>query len=829
MMETAMYVVKRDGTKEAVHFDKIMKRIASLVGGARHGGEDLVGVDPALVSQKVVGGLYSGVSTTMLDELAAETAAFLSTLHPNYGTLAARIAISNLHKTTHGAFSKVACLMADHVHAPTRKACPLLDPEVSAFIASHRAELDAMVVTERDYLFDYFGFKTLEKTYLTRVHGSIVERPQHLFMRVAVAIHMPDLAAIQETYDLLSAKKMTHATPTLFNAGTPRPQMASCFLVRMREDSIEGIFDTLGQCATISKYAGGIGLSIHEVRAMNSHIAGTNGTSNGLVPMLKVFSDMARYVDQGGGKRKGSVAVYLEPWHADVFEFLALRKNHGAEEARARDLFPALWVSDLFMRRVKDAGTWSLFCPNEAPGLHEVWGDAFEALYTRYEAEGRARRTLPAQTLWFAILESQVETGTPYLLFKDACNRKSNQQHLGTIQGSNLCTEIVQFTSKDEVAVCNLASISLPGFVKDGEADPAAPAAPPRVFDWPAFEKVVAVAVRNLNKVIDRTFYPVPEARVSNLQHRPIGLGVQGLADVFAMLRLPYDSEAAATLNRDIFETMYYAALDASCALAARDGSYHTFVGSPASRNILQPDMWGVDTKASTRHDWAGLRERIAKFGLRNSLLVAPMPTASTAQILGNTEAFEPFTSNIFTRRTLAGEFVVLNKHMVQDLLARGLWTKPMRDAIVAHRGSVQLIPGFPEDCKPLYKTVWEMKMKSLIDLAAGRGPYIDQSQSLNLFVASPTTSLLTSMHFYSWQVGLKTGMYYLRTRPKADPVPVTVDAGLAAAVAAGAAASIVKKETLHAVELCPGSDDDKDSDVENYGDDCTACAMCSA
>jgi ribonucleoside-diphosphate reductase alpha subunit len=745
-----------------MHFDKITKRLQTLCG------DDLDPelVDPVLVAQKVVAGLYKGVTTVELDNLAAETAAFLSTTHPGYGTLAARVLVSNLHKTTPNKFSKVVHTLHTHVHSATGTPATLVNAEVADFVRDHADALDGMIDYNRDYLFDFFGVRTLEKTYLVRVHGAIAERPQHMFMRVAVQLHMPDLERVRETYDLLSHKHMIHATPTLYNACSPRPQMSSCFLVRMKADSIEGIFKTLTACATISKYAGGLGLAIHNIRATGSFIAGTNGTSNGLVPMLKVYSDMAAYVDQGGGKRKGSMAVYLEPWHADVLEFLVLRKNHGAEEARARNLFPALWVPDLFMRRVETDAAWSLFCPMEAPGLNEVYGEEFDALYAKYEAAGKARRQMPARALWDAILQNQVETGTPYILYKDACNRKSNQRHLGTIQCSNLCTEIIQYTSDKEIAVCNLASLSLPSFVDKDR----------KVFDWDRFAHVVRVATRNLNQVIDRSFYPAATARASNLRHRPIGLGVQGLADVFALLRLPFEGPDAAALNKDIFEALYYNALLASCELAQRDGPYDSYPGSPLSQGLLQQDLWGVSGVETPKWDWAQLRARIAAYGVRNSLLVAPMPTASTAQILGNNEAFEPFTSNMFTRRVLAGEFVVMNKHLVSDLLTRGLWTKDMRTAIIANRGSVQRVPGFPEDLKPLYKTVWEMSMKSVIDQARDRGPFVDQSQSLNLFIADPSPKKLTSMHFYSWKAGLKTGMYYLRTLPKADPIQFTID-----------------------------------------------------
>lgn len=620
---------------------------------------------------------------------------------------------------------------------------------------------------ERDYEIDFFGFKTLERGYLTKLGKKIVERPQQMFLRVALGIHLGDIERAVETYNLMSRKYFIHATPTLFNAGTPRPQMSSCFLLTMRDDSIEGIYDTLKQCAMISKYAGGIGLSVHNIRATDSYIRGTNGSSNGIVPMLRVYSDTARYVDQGGGKRKGSFAIYLEPWHADIFEFLDLKKNHGKEEARARDLFYALWTPDLFMERVEANGDWSLFCPNEAPGLCDAYGDDFRALYERYEREGRARRTVRAQELWAAVVSSQVETGVPYMLYKDAINRKSNQKNLGTIRSSNLCCEIVEYTSPDEVAVCNLASLNLSKFVKRG--DGSAPS-----FDLDELVRVTKVVVRNLNRVIDLNFYPLEEARRSNMRHRPVGLGVQGLADAFMLMRLPFDSAGARRLNRDIFEAMYFGAVTASVELAREEGAYETFPGSPASQGQLQFDMWGVEP--SDRWDWASLKAKVQEHGMRNSLLVAPMPTASTSQILGNNECHEPYTSNLYTRRTLAGEFTVVNRHMMRDLLSRGLWTDDVRNQIIADQGSLRGVRGVPDDVKALYKTVWEIKQRVLLDLAADRGAFIDQSQSLNVFMAAPTTPKITAMHFHGWKRGLKTGMYYLRTRPKADAIQFTVD-----------------------------------------------------
>lgn len=638
---------------------------------------------------------------------------------------------------------------------------PLIADDVMKVIDDHADLLDSTIIYDRDYGFDYFGFKTLEKSYLLKIDEKIAERPQHMYMRVAVGIHKEDIDEVIKTYHLLSERWMTHATPTLFNAGTPKPQMSSCFLLTMKEDSIDGIYDTLKQTAKISQSAGGIGLAIHNIRATGSYIGGTNGTSNGLVPMLRVFNDTARYVDQGGGKRKGAFAVYLEPWHADIFEFLDLRKNHGKEELRARDLFYALWISDLFMKRVESDGEWSLFCPNEAPGLSECWGKEFEELYERYEKEGRARKTVKAQELWFAVLESQIETGTPYMLYKDAANSKSNQQNLGTIKSSNLCTEIMEYTSPDEIAVCNLASLALPRFVIDGK------------FDHEKLYEVTYQVTKNLNKIIDYNYYPVEEARNSNMRHRPIGLGVQGLADVFILLRLPFESELAKMLNKNIFETIYFAAMTASKDLAKEQGAYETFAGSPVSKGIFQFDMWGVTP--TDRWDWTTLKEEVKQYGVRNSLLVAPMPTASTSQILGNNECFEPYTSNIYTRRVLSGEFIVVNKHLLKDLVELGLWNNDMKNKIIAANGSVQNIDEIPADIKELYKTVWEIKQRNIIDMAADRGAYICQSQSLNLFVDSPTTSKLTSMHFYAWKKGLKTGMYYLRTQAATQAVQFTV------------------------------------------------------
>jgi ribonucleoside-diphosphate reductase alpha chain len=751
-----MHVIKRNGKHETIKFDKVTARIEKL----SYSLSPLVNsID---VAKKVIEGIYDGVPTTELDNLAAETAASLATRHPDYAILASRIAVSNLHKNTIKSFSETMKKLYLYVDKSNGKKSSLIAEDVWQVIEDNAEVLDSTIIYDRDFAFDYFGFKTLEKSYLLKVDGKIVERPQHMYMRVALGIHKEDLDSALKTYHLLSERWFTHATPTLFNAGTPKAQMSSCFLLTMKEDSIDGIYDTLKQTAKISQSAGGIGLAIHDIRATGSYIGGTNGTSNGIVPMLRVFNDTARYVDQGGGKRKGAFAIYLEPWHADVFSFLDLRKNHGKEEMRARDLFFALWICDLFMKRVEADGEWSLFCPNEAPGLSECFGEAFETLYTRYEAEGRARKTIKAQELWFAILESQIETGTPYMLYKDAANRKSNQQNLGTIKSSNLCTEIIEFTSPGEVAVCNLASIALPRFVINGN------------FDQQKLYEVTYQATLNLNKIIDYNYYPVEEAENSNLRHRPIGLGVQGLADVFILLRLPFESDLAKILNRNIFETIYFAAMTASKDLAIKEGAYQTFQGSPLSKGIFQFDMWNV--APSTRWDWAGLRKEVMEHGVRNSLLVAPMPTASTSQILGNNECFEPYTSNIYSRRVLSGEFIIVNKHLLKDLVGLGLWNNDMKNRIIAANGSIQKINEIPADIKELYKTVWEIKQRNLIDMAADRGAFICQSQSLNIFVDSPTASKLTSMHFYGWKKGLKTGMYYLRTQAATQAVQFTIE-----------------------------------------------------
>lgn len=753
-----MYVIKRDGRRESVKFDKITARIERLCYGL-----DLNYVEPIDVAKKVIDGLYDGVTTIELDHLAAEIAASLTTKHPDYAILAARIAISNLHKVTSKSFSNTMKRLYTYVDPKTGENASLISKETYEVVRKHAALLDSSIIYDRDFNYDFFGFKTLERSYLLKLDGKIVERPQQMLMRVAIGIHGHDIEAAVETYNLLSEKWFTHATPTLFNAGTPKPQLSSCFLLTVKEDSIEGIYDTLKQCAKISQSAGGIGLSIHNIRATGSYIKGTNGSSNGIIPMLRVFNDTARYVDQGGGKRKGAFAVYLEPWHADIFEWLDLKKNHGKEELRARDLFYALWTPDLFMKRVEDNGEWSLFCPNEAPGLADTHGKEFEALYEKYEREGRARKVVKAQELWFAVLESQIETGTPYMLYKDHANKKSNQKNLGTIKSSNLCTEIIEYTAPDEVAVCNLASLALPKFVEDGK------------FNHQKLYEITQVATKNLNKIIDINYYPVEEAKKSNMRHRPIGLGVQGLADVFIALRMPFDSEEAKRLNEDIFETIYFGAMAASNELAKTQGSYETFKGSPVSKGIFQYDMWGVNPK-SGRWDWDSLKKSVKKHGVRNSLLVAPMPTASTSQILGNNECFEPYTSNIYTRRVLSGEFVVVNKHLLKDLIQLGLWNERMKNKLIEANGSVQQIPEIPQNIKDIYKTVWEIKQKALIDMAADRGAYICQSQSFNVHMPDPNFGKLTSMHFYAWKKGLKTGMYYLRTKAAADAIKFTVD-----------------------------------------------------
>jgi len=758
-----MFVQKRDGKKEPVMFDKITARVRKMCYGLNKL------VDPVKVAMRVIEGLYDGVTTSELDNLAAETAATMTVQHPDYARLAARIAVSNLHKNTKKTFSEVMTDLYTYVNPRTGKKAPLLSDEAYKVIMDNAAKLDSTIIYNRDFGYDYFGFKTLERSYLLKLNGVIAERPQHMLMRVAIGIHMEDIDEAIETYELMSKKIFTHATPTLFNSGTPKPQMSSCFLLQIQDDSIDGIYDTLKQTAKISQSAGGIGLSIHNVRATGSYIRGTNGTSNGIVPMLKVYNDTARYVDQGGGKRKGSFAIYMEPWHADVFNFLDLRKNTGAEEMRARDLFYAMWIPDLFMKRVEENGEWTLMCPNECPHLFDTYGDEFEKLYTGYEKVGKGRKTIKARELWEKILEAQIETGNPYMLYKDAANRKSNQKNLGTIRSSNLCTEIMEYTAQDEVAVCNLASIAIPMFIDEDEKGV-------KFFNHQKLFKVTKKITRNLDTVIDRNYYPVKEAENSNFRHRPIGLGIQGLADAFILLRMPFTSDEAKKLNEEIFETIYFAAVTSSMEIAKLKGAYSTFKGSPISQGEFQFNMWGVsEDDLSGRWDWKALRKKVMKNGVRNSLLVAPMPTASTSQILGNNEAFEPYTSNIYTRRVLSGEFIVVNKHLLEDLVELGLWDNEMKESIMRANGSVQHIDIIPQALKDLYKTVWEMSMKDIIDMSRQRGYFIDQSQSLNLFMQDANYSKLTSMHFYAWKSGLKTGMYYLRTKSAVNAIQFTV------------------------------------------------------
>ena len=809
-----MYVLKRDGRKEPIMFDKITARVRKLC----YGLNDLV--DPVKVAMRVIEGLYDGVTTSELDNLAAETAATMTTTHPDYALLAARISVSNLHKNTKKSFVETMTDLYTYVNPRTGKKAPLLADNVYKIINDNAELLDSTIIYNRDFGYDYFGFKTLERSYLLKLNGEIVERPQHMLMRVSVGIHLDDLDAAIETYHLMSKKYFTHATPTLFNSGTPKPQMSSCFLLAMKDDSIDGIYDTLKQTAKISQSAGGIGLSIHNIRATGSYIAGTNGTSNGIVPMLRVFNDTARYVDQGGGKRKGSFAIYVEPWHADIFDFLNLKKNHGKEEMRARDLFYAMWIPDLFMRRVEEDTTWTLMCPNECPGLYDSHGEEFEKKYLEYEAENKGRKTIKARELWEKILESQIETGTPYMLYKDAANRKSNQKNLGTIRSSNLCTEILEYTSADEVAVCNLASIALPMFVKDG------------AFDHQGLYDVTVRATKNLNKVIDRNYYPVKEAENSNFRHRPIGLGVQGLADTFIKLRMPFTSDEAKALNQEIFETLYFAALTASKDVAKQEGTYESYKGSPISKGEFQHNLWGIkDEELSGRWDWASLRKDVKKHGVRNSLLVAPMPTASTSQILGNNECFEPYTSNIYTRRVLSGEFIVVNKHLLEDLVNLGLWNEDLKQELMRANGSVQQLDNVPDDIKELYKTAWEMSMKDIIDMSRQRGYFIDQSQSLNLFMEGATMAKLTSMHFYAWKSGLKTGMYYLRTKSAVDAIKFTLDKKKEEKVAEPVAA-ITKTKAVQPAEkpvavepLTPGELKEMlAKSKENEDDDCLMC-----
>ena len=752
-----MYVVKRDAKKETVKFDKITARIVKMC----YGLDSLV--SPEAVAMKVIEGIYDGVTTIDLDNLAAEVAAAKTIDHPDYALLASRIAVSNLHKETKKTFSDVMHDLYTYIDPKTNQPASLLADDVYQIVMDNKELLDSSIIYDRDFRYEYFGFKTLTRSYLMKLNGKIAERPQQMLMRVAIGIHKRDVKAAITTYHLMSEGWFTHATPTLFNAGTPKPQMSSCFLLTMKEDSIGGIYDTLKSCAQISQSAGGIGLAIHDIRATGSYIKGTNGTSNGIVPMLRVFNDTARYVDQGGGKRKGSFAIYIEPWHADVFDFLDLKKNHGKEENRTRDLFLALWIPDLFMKRVKDNGEWTLMCPHECPGLSDVHSEAFEKLYLQYEKEGKGRKTIKAQDLWFKILESQVETGTPYMLYKDAANSKSNQQNLGTIKSSNLCTEIIEYTAPDEIAVCNLASLALPKYVKEDKS-----------FDHDKLFEVTYQATVNLNRIIDENFYPVEDAKKSNLRHRPIGLGVQGLADTFILMGLPFESPGAKALNKEIFETLYFAAMTASKDQAIEFGTYETYAGSPVSNSIFQYDMWGV--VPSNRWDWNQLKAEVKKHGVRNSLLLAPMPTASTAQILGNNECFEPYTSNLYTRRVLSGEFIIVNRHLLKDLVKAGLWNRDMRLKIMSANGSIQNISEIPQDIKDLYKTAWEISQKSILELAADRGAYICQSQSLNIFMENANFAKLTSMHFYGWEKGLKTGMYYLRTKAATDAIKFTVD-----------------------------------------------------
>ena len=779
-----MYVLKRDGRKEPIMFDKITARIKKLC----YSFNPLV--DPVRVAMRVIEGLYDGVTTSELDNLAAEIAATMTTTHPDYASLAARISVSNLHKNTIKSFSETMKDLHDYVNPITGKKASLISDEVYKVIKKNAEELDSKIIYNRDFGYDYFGFKTLERSYLLKINGQIVERPQHMLMRVSVGIHLDDLEAVTDTYELMSKKYFTHATPTLFNSGTPKPQMSSCFLLTMQDDSIDGIYDTLKQTAKISQSAGGIGLSIHNIRSTGSYISGTNGTSNGIVPMLRVFNDTARYVDQGGGKRKGSFAIYIEPWHSDIFDFLDLKKNHGKEEMRARDLFYAMWLPDLFMKRVEKNAKWTLMCPNECPGLYDCHGDEFDKLYLKYEKQSKGRKTIKARELWEKILESQIETGTPYMLYKDSANRKSNQKNLGTIRSSNLCTEILEYTSKDEIAVCNLASIALPMFVEKGE------------FNHQKLYDVTIRVTKNLNKVIDRNYYPVKEAENSNFRHRPIGIGVQGLADAFIKLRMPFTSEKAKELNQDIFETLYFAALNASVEGSKKDGPYKTYKGSPISKGEFQHNMWGVEDKElSGRWNWGKLRKDVLKHGVRNSLLVAPMPTASTSQILGNNECFEPYTSNLYTRRVLSGEFIIVNKHLLKDLVELGLWNEDMKQELMRSNGSIQDIKQIPDELKELYRTVWEMSMKDIIDMARHRGYFIDQSQSLNLFMEGATISKLTSMHFYAWKSGLKTGMYYLRTKSAVDAIKFTLEKKDKAEVEETVEVETVEVETVEAAE----------------------------
>jgi ribonucleoside-diphosphate reductase alpha chain len=802
-----MKVTKRNGSSEPISFDKVLGRI-------RKASKSLQ-VNPDSLSQQVLARIYDGVKTSEIDELTGQLAASLSTTHPDYGILASRIAISNHQRNTDSSFTNVMLTLHNQVNTKTQEPISYVNDEIAELVKTHGKEIDTKLDYDRDYLFDYFGFKTLEKSYLLRdSKQKILERPQHLWMRVSLAIWPHDLKKAFETYDYMSQKYFTHATPTLFNAGTQKQQLSSCFLVSMAEDSIAGIYKTLGDCAMISKHAGGIGLHLHNVRARGSLIKGTNGTSNGIVPMLRVFNNTARYVDQGGGKRNGSFAMYLEPWHADVEDFLRMKQNTGAEEERARDLFYALWIPDLFMKRIDENGTWSLFCPNEAPGLADVVGAEFEALYTKYESEKRYRKQVSARKLWFEILDAQIESGTPYLLYKDAANLKSNQQNVGVIKSSNLCTEIIEYSDANETAVCNLASIGLPTFIKKG------------AFDFTLLRKVVHTVTTNLNRVIDINYYPTPETHRSNMRHRPIGLGVQGLADVFAILKLSWECEEAAELNKKIFEHMYFAALESSMELAKKEGPYETFAGSPSSKGVLQFDMWNV--KPSTDLDWDKLKKQIVKHGLRNSLLVAPMPTASTSQILGFNECFEPFTTNIYSRRTLAGEFVVINKYLLKELLDLGIWNEDLKQQIVAHNGSIQNISEISDSIKPRYKTSWELSQKILIDMAAARGAYICQSQSLNLFMADPDYAKLTSMHFYAWRKGLKTGCYYLRTKAPVAAQKFTIDPRMIVDTSSTKLDDKKKRERKELLDRLANEYEEEQKKAKEAADSGEGCLSCS-
>jgi ribonucleoside-diphosphate reductase alpha chain len=787
-----MEVTKRDGAKERVKLDKILNRVKKQSYGL-----NMDYIEPMEIAKKVIHGLYDGISSVELDTLAAETAAALTPTHPDYSILASRICVTSLHKRTPKSFSSVIDQLYNYVDPKTGLKAPMIADDVYEIIVNNAKDIDSQIIADRDLDYDYFGFKTLEKSYLLKIDGLPAERPQQMLMRVAIGIHKEDLASAYKTYDLMSQGYFTHATPTLFNAGTRRPQLSSCFLVSMDDDSIQGIYKTLSDVAQISKNAGGIGLHIHNVRGTGSYIRGTNGTSNGIIPMLKVFNETARYVDQGGGRRKGSFAVYLEPWHCDVEDFLNLRKNHGKEEMRARDLFLALWTPDLFMERVKEDGEWTLFSPDEAPGLDDVYGEDFVKLYTRYEAEGRGRKTIKAQELWYKIIEAQIETGTPYMLYKDAANTKSNQKNLGTIKSSNLCTEIMEYSDSKETAVCNLASIALPKFIIPGKK--------PK-YDLNALKDIAYTATINLNRVIDVNYYPTKETKTSNMKHRPIGIGVQGLADTFAILKIPFESEEAKNLDRDIFEAIYYGAMCASVDLAEKEGAYQTFKGSPLSKGLFQFDLW--NESPSTRWEWEELRERVLTHGARNSLLLAPMPTASTSQILGNNECFEPFTSNIYIRKTLSGEFPVVNKHLVKDLVKLNMWDDNLRDKIIINNGSVQDIAEIPDEIKIIYKTAWEMSQKIIIDHAAARAPFICQSQSMNLFVQDANFAKLSSAHFYGWDKGLKTGSYYIRTKAATTAIK-------------GLGIDLSRNQEL------PKSEDDNYSDLTcsiDNPEDCEAC-----